>query len=473
MLSATKMTKKQTARILMNRVDEDETSSSTETEIEEEADSLYGAGGAVHGHEDEEGSITERDSDSENEFYGDAVDGPFECQQCGDLVHAKMVWNGGSIRNGGAMSIGVRNEEDDDVLSGRSSPSASPPRSNGKCSCSSCLKAAKSSMGGLVMNGMMTAVPGMPGSGRRSHGGKKYMVSMAGRRRFRSTKYSVNRRSKHYAPSEPAAVNGPQGQPVQLQLFGEHFVMIHDALCQGYWRRLGKELESEGELALLAKAAAIYEAVGIKGIPKRWHQAAAVKAEDEKECGRSVTVFHHSSYHELSRAAASLSPFIGEFLGRSFDCIVDLSWMDGERHHLRKLLSFLEYHTKEAMPCIATPVRSKKLGRVVPKWYADFALQCDRKDCFIMILIGNGLAIAPLVHLFCARIATMIKALKPNEVREIMALEEDVQKQQALQQQLQIQREQKHRKTKEADSDDNIDCFSPSLSANSPPRRHR
>ena len=116
------------------------------------------------------------------------------------------------------------------------------------------------------------------------------------------------------------------------------------------------------------------------------------------------------------------------------DCIVDLSWMDGERHHIKKLLSFLEYHTKEPMPCIATPVRSKKLGRVVPKWYADFALQCDRKDCFIMILIGNGLAIAPLVHLFCARIATMIKALKPQEVREIMALEEDVQKQQALQQ---------------------------------------
>jgi len=128
-------------------------------------------------------------------------------------------------------------------------------------------------------------------------------------------------------------------------------------------------------------------------------------------------------------------------MGRSFDCIVDLSWIDGERHHIRKLLSFLEYHTKEPMPCIATPVRSKKLGRVVPKWYADFALQCDRKDCFIMILIGNGLAVAPLVHLFCARIATMIKALKPQEVREIMALEEDVQKRQALDLQIQKHKE--------------------------------
>merc|ERR1712141_752837 len=125
------------------------------------------------------------------------------------------------------------------------------------------------------------------------------------------------------------------------------------------------------------------------------------------------------------------SPFIAEFVGNDFDCIVDLSWIDGEKVHLEKLLSFLEYQTLEAMPSIATPVKSKNLRKVVPKWYADFATQCDRKDCFIMILIGNGLAIAPLVHLFCARIATMIKALKPNEVREIMALEEDVQKQQA------------------------------------------
>jgi len=265
--------------------------------------------------------------------------------------------------------------------------------------------------------------------------------------------------------------------PIQLQLFGEHFVLVQDALCQQYWRRMAKELESEGELALLAKVTSIYSAVGIEHIPKRWllekeENERKKKEERKRECGRSVTVFHHSSYHLLSRRAAALSPFISEFLGRSFDCIVDLSWMDGERHHLRKLLSFLEYHTKEAMPCIATPVRSKKLGRVVPKWYADFALQCDRKDCFIMILIGNGLAIAPLVHLFCARIATMIKALKPQEVREIMALEEDVQKQQALQ--IQIQREQQHAANSKtpADSDDTIDCFSPSLRAKST-RRHR
>merc|ERR1739838_1233326 len=100
-----------------------------------------------------------------------------------------------------------------------------------------------------------------------------------------------------------------QSMPIQLQLFGEHFVLVQDALCQQYWRRMAKELESEGELALLAKVTSIYSAVGIEHIPKRWllekeENERKKKEERKRECGRSVTVFHHSSYHLLSRRAA-------------------------------------------------------------------------------------------------------------------------------------------------------------------------
>lgn len=217
---------------------------------------------------------------------------------------------------------------------------------------------------------------------------------------------------------------------MHLQLFGEYFLLLHDAQCQQYWRALARELECDGQSRLLHEAAIIFESVGLKGFPKRWLPLSVMNRAYYSFYRKPVTVYYKGEYYSLSRNAAALSPYIREFMGKAHHCIVDLTWIDGEKHHLKKLLSFLEYHINEPMPHIPTPVRSKKLSRVVPKWYADFAMQCDRKDCFIMILIGNGLAIAPLVHLFCARIATMIKSLKPEEVREIMALEEDVQRQQ-------------------------------------------
>jgi len=501
--SSTKTTKKQTARIIFNRCDvEDEyqspslkSSDDSETEIEEEADDRNGERSPLGSTESvsdsehgDDGNDNDDDCDDDDaESVDSENDGePFQCSGCGEMVHSEPAkggngGNGGTEKGQSGGNESGRNEEEDDALSGRSSTSPSPPKPPSRCSCAECLRHREEASilknGTKLVNKLLMDGPTASSHGRRGRNGKKFMVSMSGRRRFRSTSFSVHcsrsrgrgrHRQSHSSgnPMDGASSNnhcrsGSGSQrltpslsvSVQLQLFAEHFLLFHDALCQQFWRRMGKELENEGELRLLAEAAAIFEAVGLKNIPKRWCSASTDSVTSTLSSSstlklplllrpsRSLTVYHHKEYHSLSRPAASLSPYIREFMGRSFDCIVDLSWIDGERHHIRKLLSFLEYHTKEPMPCIATPVRSKKLGRVVPKWYADFALQCDRKDCFIMILIGNGLAIAPLVHLFCARIATMIKALKPQEVREIMALEEDVQKQQALNMQLQKHKE--------------------------------
>merc|ERR1719464_617723 len=282
-------------------------------------------------------------------------------------------------------------------------------------------------------------MPSMPMNGNYSS--KKYIVSMNNRRNSRNNKKNKNKKNKYLQSSSHfpnnqmhrtiANANDEKTLSVHLQIFGQYFLMCHDTQCCEYWRRLAKDLEHSNQHLLLGEAAIIFESVGMKLCPKRWCPQSLLNRPYYNFCKDKVTIYYKKQYFSLSCNAASLSPYIREFMGKNDHCIVDLSWIDGEKHHLKKLIAFLEFHIVEPMPHIPTPVRSKKLARVVPKWYSDFAMQCDRKDCFIMILIGNGLAIAPLVHLFCARIATMIKALKPQEVREIMALEEDVQKQQA------------------------------------------
>ncbi|ETO16886.1 hypothetical protein RFI_20451, partial [Reticulomyxa filosa] len=185
-----------------------------------------------------------------------------------------------------------------------------------------------------------------------------------------------------------------------------------------FWQKCTKESESLGEHRLLSNIALMLNACHIKFAWPPNSEALPLTCSTDVGTLQSFGIARYYEFNEsanlriffrgkLSNAlqlrcrAASISPYLREHLSRDRHKFCDLSWLDGEETHLHKLIAFLEHHMDEPMPMLQTPLRSNNLRKLMPKWYANFAYSLDRKDCIIMILIGNGLLIAPLVHLAC------------------------------------------------------------------------
>ena len=92
---------------------------------------------------------------------------------------------------------------------------------------------------------------------------------------------------------------------------------------------------------------------------------------------------------------------------------------------LENVVEYLEHHNGKKPEEIATPVRSVNMAQVVvDKWDADFIDKFEKKEIFDIILAANYLDINGLLHLGCAKIATLIKQLSQKEINEIIEAEE-------------------------------------------------
>jgi len=95
-----------------------------------------------------------------------------------------------------------------------------------------------------------------------------------------------------------------------------------------------------------------------------------------------------------------------------------------------KILEFItEYllHHKGKVPAeIAKPIRSVKMEKIVEDdWDAKFINGKSKRDIFQIILGANYMDIKSLLHLGCAKIATMIKGKSPEEIKKILSEEDD------------------------------------------------
>merc|ERR1712083_176012 len=89
------------------------------------------------------------------------------------------------------------------------------------------------------------------------------------------------------------------------------------------------------------------------------------------------------------------------------------------------VLRYLGHHKGKEPAEIAKPIRSVKMERIVAdKWDAIFINSMSKKETFQVILAANYLDIPCLVHLGCAKVATLIKGLSPEEIRQVLADEE-------------------------------------------------
>jgi len=62
---------------------------------------------------------------------------------------------------------------------------------------------------------------------------------------------------------------------------------------------------------------------------------------------------------------------------------------------------------------------------VEDKWDADFINNMSKKVIFQVILGANYMDVPSLLHLGCAKIATLIKGKSPDEIKQILSDESD------------------------------------------------
>merc|ERR1719495_3050484 len=98
---------------------------------------------------------------------------------------------------------------------------------------------------------------------------------------------------------------------------------------------------------------------------------------------------------------------------------------------LKHVIDYLQHHKgkePEPLPC---PVRSIHMAQIVSdKWDATWIDAFDKKVIFEISLAANYMDIKSLLHLGCAKIATLIKQLDQKEINRSIEEEEKYRREQ-------------------------------------------
>lgn len=94
---------------------------------------------------------------------------------------------------------------------------------------------------------------------------------------------------------------------------------------------------------------------------------------------------------------------------------------------LELIIKYLKHHNGKVPADIAKPIRSVKMEKIVEdEWDAQFINGLSKKAVFQVILGANYMDIKSLLHLGCAKIATLIKGKSPEEIKKILSEEDSV-----------------------------------------------
>jgi len=126
-----------------------------------------------------------------------------------------------------------------------------------------------------------------------------------------------------------------------------------------------------------------------------------------------------SSADDTNRQVVS-SEYIKTILGNDKTANkVPLTQVEGPA--LREIFDYLAYHNGMTVAKIAKPIRSQEMTKIVEDdWDAQFINKQSKKMIFQIILGANYLVIESLLHLGCAKIATLIKGKSPEEIKKIL-----------------------------------------------------
>merc|ERR1719336_2543556 len=86
------------------------------------------------------------------------------------------------------------------------------------------------------------------------------------------------------------------------------------------------------------------------------------------------------------------------------------------------IVEYLQHHKGKVPAEIAKPIRSVKMEKIVEdEWDATYINKQPKRMIFQIILGANYMDIKSLLHLGCAKIATMIKGKSPEEIKKILS----------------------------------------------------
>ena len=89
---------------------------------------------------------------------------------------------------------------------------------------------------------------------------------------------------------------------------------------------------------------------------------------------------------------------------------------------LETIVAYINYHKGVDAPLIAKPIKSKVMKEVcADPWDAEFIDSLTNDKLYDLIMGANYLSIPSLVHLGCAKVATLIKGQPLEKIKDVLA----------------------------------------------------
>ena len=98
---------------------------------------------------------------------------------------------------------------------------------------------------------------------------------------------------------------------------------------------------------------------------------------------------------------------------------------------LELVVQYMTHHAGTEPPIIEKPLRSKLMKDVCKdKWDADFidAIGNNRQQLYDLILAANYMDVKSLLHLGCAKVASLIKGQPLEKIKDILAVDQSANK---------------------------------------------
>jgi len=127
----------------------------------------------------------------------------------------------------------------------------------------------------------------------------------------------------------------------------------------------------------------------------------------------------------LPKQFACMSKLVQNILEGDQDATeIQVKQVDGAT--LKLIVDYLVHHKGSEPTEIAKPIRSVKMEKIVEDpWDAEYINKLKKRELFQLILGANYMDCKALLHLGCAKVATMIKGKSPEEIKQILGEEED------------------------------------------------
>jgi len=147
--------------------------------------------------------------------------------------------------------------------------------------------------------------------------------------------------------------------------------------------------------------------------------------DDEHKVITLVSSGENPQKFELPLAQAMMSKLVSNIVEGDADA-KDIQVKQVDAATLKLVVKYLKHHNGKEPTEIAKPIRSVKMEKIVEDpWDANFINELKKRQLFQLILGANYMDCKSLLHLGCAKVATMIKGKSPEEIKQILGEEEE------------------------------------------------